>query len=109
MDREYEKEIWLKYGGRVENQINGGVEEFAKVTVIYMPAKQFEKVCRCALMLRARGWRHGQFSFENLIPVAIVGQKDVVLIGENNLPFRNVHGSRHVGLSLLDIFTTEVF
>src|SRR5688572_19932223 len=62
-----------------------------------MPAKQFEKVCRCALMLRARGWRHGQFSFENLIPVAIVGQKDVVLIGENNLPFRNVHGSRHVG------------
>ena len=53
-------------------------------------------------MLRARRWRHGQLSFENLIAVAVVGQKDVVLIGENNLPFRNVHGSRHAGLSWLD-------
>jgi hypothetical protein len=107
--REYEEEIWLKYGGRVENQINGCVEEFAEVTVIDMPAKQFEKVSRRCLMLCARGQRHGQFSFENLIPVAIVGQKDVVLIGENNLPFRNVHGSRHSGLGSFEIVTTEVF
>ena len=31
MGREYEEEIWLKYRGRVENQINGCVEEFAEV------------------------------------------------------------------------------
>jgi hypothetical protein len=54
MSRVYEEEIGLKYGGWVENQINGCVKEFAEVTVIDMPAKHFEKVCRCALMLRAR-------------------------------------------------------
>ena len=36
--RGYEQEIWLKYRRRVENQINGRVEEFAEVTVIDMLA-----------------------------------------------------------------------
>jgi hypothetical protein len=106
VSRGNEQEVWLKYRGRVENQINGRVEEFAEVTVIDMLAKQFEKVCGCALMLRARRWRHGQLSFDNLIAIAVVGQKDVILIRENNLPFRNVHGSRHADLGFVDIFTT---
>lgn len=77
--------------------------------VIDMSVKQFEKVCGCALVLCARGWRYGQLSIENLIPIAIVGQKDVILVGENNLPFRNVQGSRHACLCAFEIFTTEIF
>ena len=48
-----------------------------------------------------------EFSIENLIAVAIVGQKDVILVGENNLSFRDTHGSRHTDISI-DIFTTGV-
>ena len=54
-----------------------------------MHGKKNKKICRRCLVLRARGWRHGQFSFENLIPVAIVGQKEVVLVGEDNLTLRD--------------------
>jgi hypothetical protein len=60
-------------------------------------------------VLGTRGWRHGQFSFKNLIAFAVVGKEDIILVGEYDLPFRNAHGSRHAGLDYLDIFTTEVF
>jgi hypothetical protein len=85
------------------------MEEFSQVTLLNVMRKENEKISGRYLMLCARGWRHGQFSFENLVPVAVVGQKDVVLIGENNLPFRNVHRSRHAKLGSFDILTMEVF
>ena len=59
-------------------------------------------------MFGAGGWRHGQFSFKNLIAFAVVGKKNIVLVGEDNLPFRNVHGSGHAGLGFSNIFTMRV-
>ena len=46
-------------------------------------------------------WCHGKLSVKNFVPVAIVGQETVVVIGEDNLTLRNaLSKSRHFSFSL---------